>query len=228
MTNSASPSPASPFHIPGLDDTEASWRVGILSSIIRGVSENLPTTGVLAVGLAQGWKLAMSGNSLMFTAGVLVGCLFGAKAGIENWELGVKSSKLFDAPETKGIIAQIAALADDVSSVQKGTIWLVKRPSDSMPSIMSQAEYTKFKKQLAAESRHLDEIKIDGKGVTVRRFVGAGLDAGDRELPAFERFELSKGTVERAATGWFSKGRKVTPEFVASLRNRRDEAAVPV
>jgi hypothetical protein len=196
-----------------------------MASIIRGISENLPATGVLAVGLSQGWNLAVSGNSLMFTAGVLVGCLFGAKSGVEDWDLGIKSSKLFDAPETRDVIAKLAALASDVSSVSKGTIWLVKPSADADPTIMSQTEYAKFKKKLAADGRHLDEIKIDGKGLTVRRFIGPGLDSGERALPALERIELSKGTVERAQTAWFARGKKVSPEQAEILSRRSGDPA---
>jgi hypothetical protein len=219
----------SPFHAAAeTAETDASWRVGVMASIVRGISENLPATGVLAVGLSQGWKLAMSGNSLMFTAGVLVGCLFGAKSGVEQWELGVKSSKLFNAPETQDVIAKLAAMANDVSSVQKGTIWLVKQSDDAAPSIMTQSEYTKFRNRISAEGRQLDEIKIDGKGLTVRRFIGPGLDSGERGVPAFERIELSESTVERTATSWFSKGRKVTPEYAETMSRNAGQPALAV
>lgn len=215
-------SPTSPFHSEGAG---ASLRVGMLSSIIRGISDNLPNTGVLAVGLSQGWNLAMPGDSLMFTAGVLVGCLLGAKSGVERWDSRIKSDRIFDAPETRDIIARIAAAASDVSSIEKGTVWLVKYPSEDLPVVMTEAEYRKFKRGIAAEGRHLDEIKVDGRGVTVRRFVGEGLDSGDRDLPAFERFELSEGTLNRTTERWFTKGRPAAPRFSRDAKDGRDTLA---
>jgi len=203
----------SPFHLDENDSAASSRWSGVMASIIHEVSDRLPTTGVLAVGLSQAWKLVVPGNSLMFTAGVLVGCLIGAKAGVERWDLETRTAKLFESPETREIVAKIAAMSDDVTSVRKGKIWLVKQATDDVPVVMDDVAYKDFKKQLAAEDRQLDEMSIDDKGVTVRRFVGDKLDAGDRTMPALERFEFKDGNIEAVVAGWFSKGRKVTPEM---------------
>jgi len=146
------------------------------------------------VGLGAMAKAIGAGPAILATAAAVGAAVAIVKtaAGISDWNEDMRLEHVFDADDTRRTLEGIEARAADVFAAQRGSVWLVLRAGDRIPDVMDEERYAEFKKKIAADEGHLDEVRIDleNEKISVMRYAGGKLDAGDRDIPAVVQSNL--------------------------------------
>ncbi len=187
--------------------------------VIEGLCDAAPKVGGLAVGMAATLFATGGDKAALTVAGF---ALAQAAAAVVAVHVRMRSEALaeevFDMRGVHQTVLNLEARAKDLFATRRGTAWLVTSPDSDAPTVMDDRGYQELKRSVAERGGALDEVVVTHRAIDVRRYVGDKLDAGDRPMPAIERYDIA--LERRSLLGWFQGGRKVEAEAVV----RRSEA----
>lgn len=194
--------------------------------VLEGVCDAAPRVATLAVGLTATLLARGGDQAALVVAGFAAAKLLSVCAAVGKRAAAERQSERnFDSPSVHRIVMAAENRASGSFAARRGTVWLVTTPDSDRPSVMSDREYLDHKKALAASGAALDEVSVGRDSIDVRRYVAGKLDAGQRRLPATERYSIT--TRSMTAAEWFLGGKRVEPAGGPAVAAERPAGYVP-
>lgn len=127
-------------------------------------------------------------------------------------------ARIHDGEQGERVRRRIEAKAGEVVATQSGALWLVSGPGTHRGTEpMTDSEYRAFKRGMPGVP--FAEVTFTMDAMKVRRTVDGKLDSGNRDVAAFEVWDLE---FNRCRTReWFMDGRKATKEAVEDRNAER-------